>query len=162
MEGTMTVFSVKEVLEMAIQTEKLGTEFYTNMAGKFGDNEEFKKLFVMLAEKEREHEKVFYSIMEKMGSSNQMPDNWDEAAKYLRAIVESEFFLGEDKVLPNFDHLQTVEDVVNYAITFEKVTLLYYHELRDVVKDKNAVNALINEEKGHIVWLSDYKKKLNN
>ena len=158
----MTVFSVKEVLEMAIQTEKLGTEFYTNMAVRFGDNEEFKKLFEILAEKEREHENIFHSIMEKMGSSYQMPDNWGEASKYLRAIVESEFFLGDDKVLPNFSHLETAKDVINYAITFEKVTLLYYLELRDVVTNKEAIHALINEEKGHIVWLSDYRKQLKS
>jgi rubrerythrin len=156
----MPVFSVQEVIEMAIQTEKLGAEFYSNMAVKFGDNEEFKTLFEVLAEKEREHENVFHAIMEKMGSSYEMPDNWGEAAKYLRAIVESEFFLGADKVLQNFDHLKTVKDVVNYAITFEKVTLLYYLELRDVVKDKEAIYDIINEEKGHIVWLSGYRKQL--
>lgn len=156
----MTVFSVKEVLEMAVQTEKLGAEFYTNMAARFGGNEEFRKLFEMLAEQEREHENIFHSIMEKMGSSYQMPENWGEAAKYLRAIVESEFFLGDGKVLPNFEHLKTADDVINYAITFEKVTLLFYIELRDIVDDKEAVYNLINEEKGHIVWLSDYRKKL--
>ena len=156
----MPIFSVQEVLEMAIQTEKLGAEFYTNMAEMFKNNEEFKTLFEILAGKEREHEIVFHSIMEKMGSSYQMPDNWGEAAKYLRAIVESEFFLGDDKVLPNFGHLETVEGVVNYAITFEKVTLLYYLELRDIVEDKEAIHDIINEEKGHIVWLSGYRKQL--
>jgi rubrerythrin len=156
----MTVFSVQEVLEMAIQTEKLGAEFYTNMAEKFKDNEELNKLFILLAEKEKEHENVFHSIIENMGSSYPMPDNWGEAAKYLRAIVESEFFLGDDKVLPNFSHLETAQDVINYAITFEKVTLLYYLELRDIVDDKEAVYDLVNEEKSHIVWLSDYRKKL--
>lgn len=157
----MTVFSVQEVLEMAIQTEKLGAGFYSTIAIKFEDNEKFKTLFEILAEKEKEHEKVFHAIMEKMGVPDQMPDNWEEASKYLRAIVESEFFLGEDKALPNFDYLETVKDAINYALTFEKVTLLYYLELRDVVQDKEAVSALINEEKGHIVWLSNYKKQLN-
>ena len=156
----MTVFSVQEVLEMAIQTEKLGAEFYSAMAVKFGDQEELKTLFELLAKKEIEHENVFHAIMEKMGSSYQMPDHWGEAAKYLRAIVESEFFLGDNKVLPNFSHLETAEDVINYAITFEKVTLLYYLELRDIVDDQEAIYDLINEEKSHIVWLSGYRKTL--
>ena len=158
----MTAFSVQEVLEMAVQTEKLGAEFYINMAEKFKDNEEFRDLFVMLSKKEKEHENIFNSIIEEMGSSYQMPDNWGEAAKYLKAIVESEFFLGDDKALPNFDHLQTAQEVINYAITFEKVTLLYYLELKDVVDDEEAVHDLINEEKSHIVWLSDYRKKLKD
>ena len=158
----MTVFSVQEVLEMAIQTEKLGAEFYSNMAEKFKENEEFNKLFMLHAEKEKEHENVFHSIIGNMGASYPMPDNWGEAAKYLKAIVESEFFLGDDKVLPNFSHLETAQDVINYAITFEKVTLLYYLELRDIVDDKEAVYDLVNEEKSHIVWLSDYRKKLKD
>ncbi|MBL7032452.1 MAG: ferritin family protein [Nitrospira sp.] len=156
----MTDFSVQEVLEMAIQTEKLGAEFYTNMAEMFKDNEEFKTLFELLAEKEIAHENVFHSIMEKMGSKYQMPDNWGEVKKYLRAIIESEFFLGDNKVLPNYSHLRTANDVINYALTFEKVTLLYYLELRDIVNNTDAINYIINEEKGHIVWLSGYRKQL--
>jgi len=158
----MSFYSVKEVLEMAIQTEKLGAEFYSKMAEKFRDNEEFKTLFEVLAEKEREHENVFHSIMEKMGSSYQMPDNWGEAAKYLRAIVESEFFLGDDKALLSSIRLENANEVINYAMTLEKVTLLYYLELRNLVTDKEAIDSIINEEKGHMVWLSGYKRALNN
>lgn len=158
----MTSFSVREVLEMAIQTEKLGARFYINMADKFKQNEEFRKLFNLLAEKEKEHENVFHSMMATMSSSYPIPENWGEASKYLRAIAESEFFLGDDSVLPNMEHLETVQDVINYAITFEKVTLLYYLEVRDIVDDKVAIYDLVNEEKSHIVWLSDYRAKLES
>ncbi len=156
----MTDFSVQEVLEMAIQTEKLGAEFYSTIAEKFQDKEDLKTLFEMLAVKEKEHEKIFHAIMEKSDSINKLSDNWEEAAKYMRAIVESEFFLGDNKALPDFSYLETVRDAVNYAITFEKVTLLYYLELRNIVNDKEALNDLINEEKKHIVWLSDYRNQL--
>ena len=157
----MTVFSVMEVIEQAIQTEKLGADFYTKMAEKFKDNEEFKTLFELLAGKEKEHENIFHSIMEKMGTSYQMPDNWGEASKYLRAIVESEFFLGDNKALPSsIDNLKNASDVLNYAMTFEKVTLLYYFGLKDIVTKKEAIDDIIKEEKGHIVWLSEYKREL--
>ena len=157
----MTGFSVQEVIEQAIQTEILGAKFYAHMAEKFNNNDEINTFFKILSNEEVQHTNIFRSIMEKTGSSYQMPDNWGEASKYLRAIVESEFFLGDGNFLPsNVKQLETLEDVLNYAITFEKVTLLYYLELRDIVGDKEAVHDIVNEEKKHVVWLSDLKKKL--
>ena len=76
----------------------------------------------------------------------------------MRAIVESEFFLGKEKSLPSLEHLKTTEDAVHFAIGFEKETLLYFHSLKDVVKEKEVVDEIINEEKSHIRWLSDFRK----
>jgi rubrerythrin len=36
----MERFSIREIIEQAIQTEKLGNEFYTKMAEKFHDDKE--------------------------------------------------------------------------------------------------------------------------
>jgi rubrerythrin len=58
------------------------------------------------------------------------------------------------------DHLKTVEDVVSFAIGFEKETLLYFFELRSIVKEKEVVDEVINEEKSHIRWLDSFKRGL--
>jgi rubrerythrin len=154
----MENYSVIEVIEQAIQTERLGHDFYAAMAQKFGKNENLKKLFDTLALKEQQHEKAFSDLKEKGGY--QLPEDWGEASMYLRAIVESEFFLGKNKSLPSFDHLESLEDAVRYAIGFEKETILYYHNLRDVVSETEVIDAIIKEERSHIVWLSDFKKSL--
>jgi rubrerythrin len=158
MEG-MDVYSIGEVLEQAIQTEKLGYELYIEMARRFEKDEQLKKLFETLAAKEHEHEKTFVSMKDTVGTGK--VENWEEASRYLRAIVESEFFLGKNKSLPSLDHLKNIDDAVKYAIGFEKETLLYYLGLRDLVKEKDMVNRLIKEEKSHLVWLGDYRKKIN-
>ncbi len=154
----MENYSAIEVIEQAIQTEKLGHDFYTKMAKKFEKDENLKKLFDTLALKEQQHEKAFSDLKEIAGY--QLPEDWGEACKYLRAIVESEFFLGKNKSLPSLEHLESVEDAVSYAIGFEKETLLYYHNLRDVVNKKEIVDEIIKEEKSHIVWLSEFRKNL--
>ena len=153
----MEQYSVREVIEQAVQTEKLGYQFYTAMASKFEDESSLKELFETLASKEIEHEKTFMGLMEKI--TDESLENWDEASQYLRAIVESEFFLGKNKALPSLDHLKSAGDAVHFAMEFEKETILYFLGLKDSVKDR-IVEQIIDEEKSHIRWLSDLKKTL--
>ena len=47
--GEMESYSAHEVIEQAIQTEKMGFHFYTKMADKFADNAQLKELFEKLA-----------------------------------------------------------------------------------------------------------------
>ena len=154
----MENYSINEVIEQAVQTEKLGYEFYIGMAERVEKDEKFRKFFETLAVKEQEHEKKFAGLKERIGG--QTLEGWEEASKYMRAIIESEFFLGKNKSLPSLDHLKTIEDAVRFAIGFEKETLLYFHSLKDVIKEKELINEIINEEKVHIVWLSEFRKSL--
>ncbi len=154
----MENYSITEVIEQAVQTEKLGYEFYVSMANKFEKDDKFRKLFETLAAKEEEHEKTFTSLKERVGDKNL--EGWEEASQYLRAIVESEYFLGKNKSLPSLDHLETIDDVLHFAIGFEKETLLYFLNLKDFIEDKKIITEIINEEKSHIVWLSEFRKSL--
>jgi len=154
----MESFSIREVIEQAIQTEKLGREFYTKMSERFENDSKLKNFFDELALMEVEHEKKFSGLREKISDENL--ENWDEAANYLRAIVESEFFLGKNKSLPSLVHLNSVKDAVGYALKFEKETLLYYVGLQPSISENEVIDKIINEEKSHIMWLSEFKKRL--
>jgi len=151
----MENFSVREVIEQAVQTEKLGYQFYDSMAQKFAKKEDFRKLFETLAKKELQHEKTFSKLVKTV--TDEEPEGWDEVSQYLRAIVESEFFLGKNKSLPSLRHVKTVENAVSFALGFEKETLLYYHAIKDVVKEKDVMDKIIAEEKSHIIWLSRFE-----
>ncbi|HIJ59329.1 MAG TPA: ferritin family protein [Nitrospirae bacterium] len=151
-------FTIKEVLEQAIQTEKLGYQFYTTICERFKNEQRLKELFTTLANKELAHEKTFSELLEMV--DKKVEDGWYEASLYLRAIVESEFFLGKNKSLPSMEKLKDIGDAVTYAIGFEKETLLYFYGIRDVVKEKEIVDEIINEEKSHIRWLMSFKNTL--
>ena len=157
-EEDMEHYSINEVIEQAIQTEKLGYEFYSTMANRFEKDEKFRQFFETLAVKEQEHEKTFTGLKERIGDQNL--EGWEEASQYLRAIVESEFFLGKNKSLPSLDHLQTINDAIGFAIGFEKETLIYFLSMKDVIKEKELINQIVNEEKEHIVWLNDFRRSL--
>src|SRR5512135_116496 len=147
----MAKFSLSEVIEEAVQTEKLGYQFYTSMSQKFRENGELRELFDTLAVKEQGHEKKFSDLKKKAKSDERV--DWEEVSKYLRAIVESEFFLGKGKALPSLDSVKTVGEAVKFALLFEKETLLYFHAVRDAVEEKGIVDEIIAEEKSHIIWL---------
>jgi rubrerythrin len=155
----MGKYSIDEIMEMAIQTEKLGFQFYSTIAEKFKKDDGLVKLFTTLAGKEKVHEKTFTGLKDSVAKSgvNVEPVQWEEVSNYMRAFVESEFFLGKGKALPSMDHIKTVSDAVKFAIGFEKETLLYFLELRSIVKEKDAIDEIINEEKSHIRWLDSYR-----
>jgi rubrerythrin len=156
----MNKYSINEIMEMAVRTETLGYQFYTNMAEKFKKDSGLVKLFTTLASKEKVHEKTFTELQAKVAKQGAEPVEWDEVSNYMRAFVESEFFLGKGKSLPSMDHLKTVQDAVTFAMGFEKETLLYFFELRSVVKEKEVVDEVINEEKSHIRWLAAFRTGL--
>jgi rubrerythrin len=156
----MNKYSIDEVMEMAVQTERLGYQFYTGMAEKFRKDEGLVKLFTTLADKEKVHEKTFAGLKDMVAKHGTEPVQWEEVSNYMRAFVESQFFLGRGKALPSMDHLKTVQDAVSFAIGFEKETLLYFFELRSIVKEKEVVDEVINEEKSHIRWLDTFKRGL--
>jgi rubrerythrin len=158
----MGKYSIDEIMEMAIQTEKLGFKFYSTIAEKFKKDEGLVRLFTTLADKEKVHEKTFTDLkvsVEKSGIDVE-PVQWEEVSNYMRAFVESEFFLGKGKSLPTMDHIKTVADAVKFAIGFEKETLLYFMELKSIVKEKDVIEEVINEEKSHVRWLDAYRAGL--
>ncbi len=154
----MERFSIREIIEQAIQTEKLGNEFYTKMAEKFHENKELKNLFETLSAHEVRHGESFIALKEQI--RDEEPEGWDEVTLYLRAIVDSEFFLGKDKCLPSLEHVKTASEAVDFALCFERETLLYYYALREATKEKEILDKIITEEKSHIIWLNNLKNSL--
>jgi rubrerythrin len=144
-------YSIREVLEMALQTEKRGHDFYTVMAEKFGGNAGLKELFGKLALQEKKHEHAFEKLLDSVTEAE--PEGWEEAQNYFRVMVESEFFLGREKSLTAMENVKTELETVNLALGFEKESILYYSGLRDFVSDKAAVDDVIKEEKEHVKWL---------
>jgi rubrerythrin len=150
----MEKFSLREAVEQAVQTEKLGYAFYRAVAEKFEDDGRMKELCETLADKEREHEKTFSDLAKVVRDEGVV--DWEEVSKYLRAIVESEFFLGKEKSLPSLDGVKDVAEAVRFAVGFEKETLLYFYAIRDLIKEKEVLSRIIEEEKSHIVWLNKF------
>jgi rubrerythrin len=153
----MNTFTIDEIIEMAIQTERIGSQYYTSMAKQFKNDAGLAALFTTLAAKEQTHEKAFGELRGLVAKSGTESQDWEDVTKYLRAIVASEFFFGKGTALPAMDHIKTGKDAVKFAIGFEKETFLFYQELRRIVREQEIVDEILNEEKGHIMWLASFK-----
>jgi rubrerythrin len=150
-------FSVAELIEQAIQTEKVGADFYARLSEKFGDKE-LKSLFIDLSVRERQHAKSFAELLEIIRDDTPSGD-WSEIAPYMRAIAESQFFLGSGKSLSSMLNVKSKKEAIEKAIAFEKETLLYFIGMRSVVKEKDVIDEIINEEKSHLARLKAFSPK---
>jgi rubrerythrin len=58
------------------------------------------------------------------------------------------------------EHILSAYQAVSFAIDFERETVLYFLGLKEAVKEKEAIDEIINEEKKHIAILSRYRDSL--
>lgn len=149
-------YSAPEVMEMAVQTEKGGKLYYETVAAQ-QDDPKLKSLFQFLAGEEAGHIQTFEEIARqvKVAPADE-PYNWEEVVPYLRAVTESRYFLASGSALSLAKDAKTPIEALRHAMGFEKETLVFYVQVRDMVSGPNrtAVDKLINEEKAHILRLA--------
>lgn len=153
----MPIFQATDVIEMALEIEKSGEAFYRAVAEK-AQSLEVRALFEDLAQQEVYHFEAFKKLSKTEWSQPVLPqDQWDQYLMYLQATVQSAFFQGQDKALALADQVTDEKEAVRLAMGFEKETLLFFHDLRDMVSenDKEVVKRIIDEEKSHLRRLGE-------
>lgn len=150
----MAMFTAAEALEMAMQIEKNGEVFYHAVAAKATDPG-VKTLFEELAVQEQRH----YDVFQKMAgtasgaASPPAPDaERDEYKVYLQATLDDALFAGPDKALAMAEQARDRQAALRTAIGFEKDTLLFFYDLREMVSvaEQKAIAGIIREEKAHL------------
>jgi len=155
-------YSMPEIMEMAVETEKSGKQFYEAVAAETKEPK-LKELFSFLSDEENRHIAAFQQLAKDLKERPEdLPYNWEEAALYLDAITHSRYFLGKGKALDLARSAKTANDALTHAIGFEKETLLFYNEVLAMVAEHNrpTVKKLIGEEKSHVVKLTQLKGTL--
>lgn len=164
MEEPMPAYSVNEIIEMAVQIERNGYAYY-NEASKRKDLDGISRAFVeRLRDAELDHEKTFLHLRGEQDLNHlELTTDWELVASYLKSIVDSRIFNTPDAAIKLATNAHDIRAIVDYAILFEKDTLLFFHAVNDSIsneKAKTVLRRVINEEVSHVLWLSDYKKKL--
>ncbi|MEN8098146.1 MAG: ferritin family protein [Chloroflexota bacterium] len=148
----MAIFKAADVIELALELEKSGEVFYRAVAEK-SKNPQVKALFEDLAQQEVYHYQAFQQLGNTVWDTPFIaPDSWQEYLGYLQATVQSAFFQGQGKALSEAESVQDEKEAIRMAIGFEKETLLFFHDLKDMVPpgEIDTVNRIINEEKAHL------------
>lgn len=153
----MTVFTAAEAIEMAMKIEQNGEVFYNEAASKSADSE-VKALFEDLAAQERGHYQVFQNMLQGAQPGPTLPAaEYDQYDTYIQVALENALFAGPDKALTLARQAEDRETAVRAALGFEKDTLLFFYDLRDMVSeaDRETIARIIREEKKHVRRLAD-------
>ena len=148
----MAVFKAADMIELALEIEKSGEVFYRAVAQK-AKSPKVRVLFEDLAEQEVQHFVAFTKLSKVKWELSSMPQNeWDQYLMYLQATVQSTFFEGKNKALSLAEQVTDEKEALSMAIGFEKETLLFFHDLRDMVSEagEKIIKRIIDEEKSHI------------
>ena len=152
----MVFFQAADALELAMGIETNGEAFYRAVSDK-AQVAEIKALFEDLAEQEVKHYAVFKKLSQAFkGKLLMSAEAWDDYQAYLQATVQSALFEGPDRALVAADQAQDEKEAIQMAMGFEKETLLFFYNLRDLVSDRDqtTIDRIITEEKSHLQRLA--------
>jgi rubrerythrin len=148
----MAFLQAADAIEMAMGIEKNGEAFYRAVAQK-AQTSQVRALFEDLAEQEVKHYAAFQKLTKEIGDALLMSsEDWEQYQGYLQATVQSALFQGPDRALAAAEEAADEKQALNMAIGFEKETILFFYNLRDVVTGgkQELIGRIIEQEKSHV------------
>lgn len=155
----MALLAGNEIIDIAVRLEESGEAFYAAAAEK-ASIAEIKMLFEDLAMQERQHRHAFQQMKPAGTHPVELAltlDQRDEFRAYTDALLQRSFFASPENALHRAAEAEDEQEALLAAIGFEKETLLFFYELRDVVRGagRQVVGKIVQEEKRHIRRLTE-------
>ncbi len=158
----MNIFNAAEILEMGIEKEKKRRDFYGQVAQAFSEAK-MKELFSRLKDWEEEHVRKIEQLKKNVDESQPTQNYPGQMKDYIQAMIEDKLY---KEVSPEqfSENVRTPQDAIRYGIGFEKDAILFFNEVLPLMKspNKKAIQAVIDEEKQHIVYLSKLQADSKN
>lgn len=158
-------FNADEIFELAERIERNGAAFYRKAAGIVSDPNLQSRLRE-LAAWEDEHQKTFASMRAQLTEKEREPqvfDPDDDNSLYLAAMADRNVFDVDADPAELLTNDMTLEDILKMAIAAEKDSIVFYVGMQPFLPErlgKGKIDAIINEEKGHIALLSRQLREL--
>ena len=151
----MALLTGDEIIEIAVRLEERGETFYTAAAEK-ASAADVQTLFEELAVQEQYHRRAFQQMGRGVVELVLSPEQWDEFQAYTGALLRQSLFDKPKGALSQTVGAMNKQEALLAALGFEKETLLFFHELRNVVKGpaQQTVDRIVEEERQHIQRLS--------
>ncbi|MCU0821606.1 MAG: ferritin family protein [Spirochaetes bacterium] len=151
-------FSPDEILKLAEQIEKNGIKFYTRAAEETKGKTEIKEQFLKLADMERAHEKVFTSMLYKLGEKRdtEIHDPEGHVVLYFKAWVDRQIFDDNGRLAEILIKNRSMVDILKIAIGLERDSILFYlgmKEMTEIEDSQQEIDTVIKEEMKHIAYL---------
>ena len=142
------MFSLKDIIDIAVQIEQNGERVYRNAAGIVQDPS-LRSILKWLADEEARHMKWFEELKTTVPNDGDFPEQEKMGKELLREAVGTHSFALEETELSG---MEKIEDLLGLAIEFEKDTALFYKMLQPLIEDQTTLDhlhAIIQEEENH-------------
>ena len=142
------MFSLTDIIDIAVQIEQNGERVYRRAAKKIEDPS-LRSLLQRLADEETQHRKWFEALIDKVPGTGEFPEQEKMGRALLQNAVGEQSFTLEGV---DFSSMEKIEDLLKLAIEFEKDTALFYGMLQPLVEDQETLEqlqAIIREEENH-------------
>ena len=149
-------FDAAEVFDMAIQTERDGKAFYLAAAA---TDPEVKKIMAHLADAEAHHETAFRQMKVESTAGAPAESYGGEREEYIQALLQTRVLRDEASAAAAIAEMKQDQEALDFAIAFEKDTILFMFEMRDVLpeSEREKMDVLIEQERGHVKLLQQMK-----
>ncbi len=149
------MFSIQEILDLAIRLEKNGESVYRNAAAKLS-GPDLVSLLVWMADEEVKHALWFSELKHKLESDSINPFMEEMGREIFTDMLGEKNFSHRDV---DFSKMDQPHDLIAVFIEFEQDTVLFYETLKPFIEDSGTLNNLekiIAEENNHIAKLHKF------
>jgi rubrerythrin len=149
------MFSIEEIMNLAIQIEQNGERIYRDALHKISDPS-LSSWLQRLADEEAQHAKWFSEMKDAIQKPLDNPQLEEMGRSILRTILGDQAFSLQDV---DFSSLDQIKDLFALGIEFEKDTVLFYEMIRGFVEDEktlSTLNTIIEEENRHIQLIQGF------
>ncbi|MBN2029187.1 ferritin family protein [bacterium] len=154
-------YAGSEILQMAVEIEKHGKAFYDSVV-RVMKNPQAREIFQFLSDEEERHEVIFRKMLQEVHQKNESGYDDETVTFYFRSLIEK-------KVFPTSEEAESMEKdlgdplvAIHIALSLEKESILFYHELLPVTNEKDhpVIDKIIDEERDHIQRILKLKSDL--
>ena len=143
-------FSAAEMLDIAIQLEQNGQIYYLEAAKRAVD-EDAQHLLELLAHEEQRHEQIFRDMRPAEKEHRPAEEYPGQKSEYVQALLE-EKLIPSPEILDKVLALGSDQEILDFALGFEKDTILFYFEMRHLLGEaqRPLMAEIIAQEKTHV------------
>ncbi|HID96109.1 MAG TPA: rubrerythrin [Candidatus Latescibacteria bacterium] len=155
------MFSGGEILDVAVQIERNGHKFYTELQ-KTAKDQRVQELAAYLADQELHHFRDFEALRDRLGDFQPSWESYTgEYEAYVRALAEGHIF-GDPASKELLNKATGEEEALCMAMGFERDSILFYSEMSNLVpeRERGAVEELTEQEKEHLRKLAEILREL--
>ena len=153
------MFSIREIIDMAIQLEKNAETFYREALAKVS-TPTLEPILVCLADEEREHAEWFERLKRVLEEAKAGGEGGEISGPALRGLVGDQKFSLADVDLSK---IESAEELIELAVEHEKDTILFYQMLQSFIEDPETnkeLDEVIAQEEQHIKLLKECEAEM--